>query len=660
MKNLKNKDAQEISKIIEDAWLNIRVNEDTLYNPLESIPEESKENPHLYFTWLLTRTEYISFVCSQILNVNLLPYQAVILRELWHRKFPMLIATRGGAKTYLLAVYCILRCLLLPGRKVIVAGAGFRQSKMIYDYCTTIWNNAPILRDSCGNNDGPKGGTDAVYFNIGDSRTTFIPIGPAGDTIRGYRAQDILADEFSSHNQEIFEHVIAGFGAVASSPQEKVIEHARKQLSKNLKIDYIETKDKEVSNQIVISGTAYYHFNHFAQYWEKWKKIIHSYGDLDKLNEIFGGSIPEDFDWKDYSIIRLPYNLLPKGYMDAGNIARSKATLSKSLFQMEFDTIFSKDSDGFYKATLIENATANSYNKIEKASGVINFFPKLSGDTNLQYYMGVDTASQVDNFAITILEIQPDHRRIVYCWTTNAKDFKEKRKTNEIQDTDFFKYCIKKIRLLMTRFNITKIAIDSQGGGRAIYEGLHDKDNLQKGEQLIWEVIDTTKKNDSDAEEGLHIVELINFAKQEYNTISNNGMKKDFEDRNLLFPEYNNAVLAFYDSINNPFFIEMEDCILDIEELKVELTKIMVTITANGRERFDTPEIKVSGSAKGRDKKDRYTSLLMANMSARTDFGVESNYTMKSIDNISEQSYRRKDVNFIGPSWITSKLNNMY
>jgi len=38
-----------------------------------------------------------------------------------------------------------------------------------------------------------------------------------------------------------------------------------------------------------LSGTAFYDFNHFAEYWKKWKSIIKSKGDLKKLQEVFWG-----------------------------------------------------------------------------------------------------------------------------------------------------------------------------------------------------------------------------------------------------------------------------------------------------------------------------------------------------------------------------------
>jgi hypothetical protein len=56
---------------------------------------------------------------------------------------------------------------------------------------------------------------------------------------------------------------------------------------------------------------------------------------------------------------------------------------------------------------------------------------------------------------------------------------------------------------------------------------------------------------------------------------------------------------------------------MEVEELKDELVTVVVSVTAGGRERFDTPEIKTDVGKKGRMRKDRYSALVIANMLAR-------------------------------------------
>ena len=159
---------------------------------------------------------YIHFICKYVLNIELLPYQCVILNTFWYKPLPMLIATRGGGKSYLLAVYVVLRCLLHQGCKICVVGASLRQSMVIFNYVQQIWEDAPILQDICGGkNKAPKRDQHMCFWICGDSRAVFLPLGD-GTKIRGQRANVIIADEFASIPTEIFETVVRGFAAVKS------------------------------------------------------------------------------------------------------------------------------------------------------------------------------------------------------------------------------------------------------------------------------------------------------------------------------------------------------------------------------------------------------------------------------------------------------------
>jgi hypothetical protein len=88
-KKLKDRDPAEIQRYLADAWMNIWIeNEDKLGNPL-SWPPEFAENPHLYLSYVMTRPEYFSFICKEILNIQLLPVQAVDLVSHFLRGFIM-------------------------------------------------------------------------------------------------------------------------------------------------------------------------------------------------------------------------------------------------------------------------------------------------------------------------------------------------------------------------------------------------------------------------------------------------------------------------------------------------------------------------------------------------------------------------------------------
>ena len=333
---------------------------------------------------------------------------------------------------------------------------------------------------------------------------------------------------------------------------------------------------------------------------------------------------------------------------------------------MEYAACFVKDSEGFFRRSLIESCVTS--NNVVINNNVISFDACIQGNKNNKYIYGIDPASEKDNFSIVILEAYQDHSRVVYCWTTNRNNFKERQKTGLIKDYDFYGFCARKIRNLMKTFTPIVIGIDAQGGGIAIEEALHDPGKLEDGESPIWPIIEE-KYKDTDSQAGLHILELIQFAKSEWTAQANHGLRKDLEDKTLLFPKFDNLTISlametdgqniFED--NTPMYDSLGECILEIEELKNELTTIVMTQTSTGpnaRDRWDTPETKLPGGKKGRLRKDRYSSLLIANMLARqlnkTSFSVDYDIigaNAKNQPNIKGSMYN-------GPQWFTNEANN--
>lgn len=659
---------KEILDELNDAWLNINVDNDSLIRPLDILDSDDPEIFYKKLTWLLSNPDYFAFLCKHIFKIDILPFQSLILKELYHRKFPMLIGSRGMGKTFIMSLYCLLRAFLMPNRKIVVVGAAFRQSKFLHDYMENIWKNSPILRDLCDSNSGSRRDVDMCRMIINGSQVVALPIGD-GSKIRGQRANDIISDEFASMSREIFENVIAGFAAVSASPSEGVKLQAAKKRAKELGIDpslLTETHSSEdMGNQIVLAGTAYYDFNHFATYWKRWKSIVKSKGDPHKLKDVFGEEdIPESFNWKDYSIIRIPVDLIPKGFMDDAQIARSKATVHNGIYLMEFGAVFCTDSAGFFKRSLIESCVGSDQKPVNINSGEVYFDPMLKGNPTGQYIIGVDPASEVDNFSIVVLEVHNDHRRIVHCWTTNRQQHKDRISKGLTEEKDFYSFCARKIRDLMGAFPTIHIAMDAQGGGIAVSEALHDPKNLSKGEVPIWPTIDENKAKDTDDEAGLHILELCQFAKYDWLAEANHGLRKDFEDKVLIFPRFDPITIGLsieQDKMANRTYDTLEDCVMEIEELKNELCMIEIRQTSTGREHWDTPEVKIGTGKKERIRKDRYSSLLMANMAARQTRARRIQDEYNIVGGFAEMSNKKKrsGLDFIAPAWAAD-LNNIY
>jgi len=572
----------------------------------------------------------IAWTCKYILNIELFPYQIAILQILWKTPFPLLVAARGGAKTYCLAVYAVLRALLDQGSKIVIVGSGLRQARIVFSYIETIWSNAPVLRSIVGGGKtaGPRQNVDLCYFRVGQSIITALPLG-TGEKIRGFRASVIIADEFHSIPEDIFNTVVQGFASTTKTPVDNAkhlaIEKRLKALNINDDIRNQILEPQKGGNQIICGGTAFYQFNHFATKFDMWKKIIESKGDVNKISEIFGGfnNIPKNFNYKDYAIIRIPSSFLPEGLLDKRMLANAKVTLPRNIYLMEYEAIFVKDSDGYFCRSLIESCTTTPNKFIMTSDGEITFTPMMRGIRERKYIFGIDPGAESDRFGITILEVWPNHYRVVYCWAINKPEFNKKKKGGLIDEKqDYYEYCCSKIRDLIKLFEPVRIEMDSQGCGYPISEMLRSKKGLdkEKGEVPVYEIIDPTHLKPTDGEsDGPHILHLIQPT-SEFNAYANAALHKSFETKRLLFPAFDTVAMQAaliaekaLDITNDTY----EECIYNIEELKNEICTIQRTETTTGKERFDTPSVVTSAVMEGRQKKgrlrkDRYTSLLIA------------------------------------------------
>ena len=668
---------------VDNAWLGLKSSDiEDIKNPLCNLSTKERDNLHLHVLRLMKDPDYFQWTVKKLLNIDLLPVQTAILRELWKRSFPMYTASRGFGKSFLLAVYALLRCLLIPETKIVIVGAAFRQSKVIFEYMDSIWRNSPILQSLCSDNSGPRRDVDRCTMRVNDSWAMAVPLGD-GTKIRGLRAHTIIADEFNSIPTHIYETVVAGFTAVSSDPTQNVKEAARRkrmQEEGTWQDKFEDAYQERRANQSIISGTAGYEFEPYASYWKKYKSTIQNRGDFKRVATEMGedpDEVPDymkRLDWKSFSVIRIPYELIPEGFMDDQQVARARATMHNGIYQMEYGACFTSDSQGFFKRSLIHSCVATDENCDKHGWPIwcpVPFDILTGGSSGLSYVMGIDPASEQDNFAIVIVELRPEHQRIVYSWSTNKKDFQGRQKIGLTDSHDYYSFCARKIRDLLKVFPCVQIGIDSQGGGYTIAESLRDLDKLREGERPIYEIIEEGKSKETDDLAGDHILELINFASASWTAQANHGLRKDLEDKVLLLPRFDPLTLSLMTEKDRIFFTEMkqktgetdalrlydtlEDAVMEVEELKDELSSIVISSTPSGRERWDTPEVKLATGKKGRMRKDRYSALVIANMIARTIYREIPPPTYQSIGRIAGDSGRSSQQGtknmYMGPEW---------
>jgi hypothetical protein len=210
------------------------------------------------------------------------------------------------------------------------------------------------------------------------------------------------------------------------------------------------------------------------------------------------------------------------------------------------------------------------------------------------------------------------------------------------------------------------MAMDSQGGGRAVLEALNSDSEMEPGEVYLWPTIDEEKPSLYDDKPGLHIIDMVNFSSADWTGEANHGMKFDFETKTLLFPRFDSVMLEMseIDDINERrTYDTLEDCVINIEQLKDELSLITMTQTTTGRDKWDTPEVKLPNMKTGRIRKDRYSSLLMANMTARNlnkNNMIQVNTGIGGFAQALSQKEEDRGPLYNAPDWFTSQMGDIY
>lgn len=546
----------------------------------------------------------LGLTAKYILNITLLPFQLSILDTLWNKRFPYMVMTRGGGKTFILAVYACLRALLTPGSKIVLVGANFRQSQLIFEYIENIYNSAPLFKHCCAPR-GPSKQPAKWILKVGTSTITAVPLGHDGSTIRGLRATCIIADEFASIPEEVFQVVVRGFAAVAKDPAKNVIDKWKNKHLKEKGINIGESQSE--GNQIILSGTAYYTFNHFYKTKLHYEDIIANKTQTEERNS--GGAL-ETLDYKDYGVIEIPYQAMPQGFMDITQIGQARATMHPIFFGMEYEAKFAGTTGGFFPMLDIENATAGvtvkddlGNIKLDDGQPIINpsHGIELEAEPDGIYVMGADPARDSDNFAICIIKITKDgHYKIVFADAWNRKEWG---------------HSVRRVRELITRFNIQRISIDYGGGGTTIEDFLKDKRYMEPGELPIFNI--EKKGEEGDWFVGMDILHVQDFSEYSWYRPANYSLQGEIHHRKILFPlsDVGPSVYEKYRFRES----EIHSCFDNIQAMRLELAQIERSIKGSNREHFDLPsdQIKQAKEKGVSNRKDRYSALLLAAHAAR-------------------------------------------
>ena len=451
--------------------------------------------------------------------------------------------------TFLLGVMATLTGLLYPGQRIgIMSGASFRQAKMIFAEVEKLYNKSTLLQSACAKK--PVHGSDTHYLEFKNVRGVgsliqALPVGDTGSTIRGSRFYLLLMDELAQVDPKVLDLVIRPMSATSRNPMERVQEQNRRQRLIEAGLARPEDFEEFEVNRLIMASSGYFKFNHM------WKRMCDYWNQIDAAKA--EGKEPKHAVWQ------VPYTYMSSGFLDQDNIEEAKRNMSDIEFRMEYMAEMVRDSEGFFKASLLEQCSSSNVN-IE-----------LSGDTSHQYVIGVDpNQGGSADCAIVVLSISEELFKVVYVETLN---------------TSAHKNISRAIKKLCRNFNIVGIFVDKGGGGNSVAERLAEDDELP--------VLLTVGDEVHLGRAGSTVVNLINFSPA-WISDANFQTLAMLEGNKLLFPRSPvNATSDMYADVYD-----------DIVKLKMQMLSIVVTQNNSGTLHFDTPK-------KGQ-KKDLYSALILA------------------------------------------------
>lgn len=372
------------------------------------------------------------------LNIKLKLFQKILLYAMMHNNFFMYIAARGQGKTWLTALFCVVRCILFPKTKICIASATRPQAnevllKITDDFMKDYGFGSENLR------------REITYAAVGANKAvidfangSWIRVVTASDSGRGARANILLVDEFRMVDLDTINTVLRRFLTAPRQPN----------YLNNPKYAHLLERNKEF-----YMSSAWY-----KNHWSFEKAKAYTVNMLD--------------DTKKYFICGLPYQVSVKeGLLSREQIKdeMSETDFDEVKWSMEMDCLFFGDTEGAFfsfddigcRRTLQTAVYPPSFinNKTYK-------IPELA--TNERRIMSVDVALMASNkhrndaSAIIINSAIPTNNNnyvsnIIYL------------ENHEGLNTDELALVI---RRLFRLYKCTDLVVDTNGSGLGVFDAL--------------------------------------------------------------------------------------------------------------------------------------------------------------------------------------------
>lgn len=258
-------------------------------------------------------------LAKDYLHLDLHIFQKILIVMMNWSSTTVFIGCRGIGKSFLSAVFCVIRCILYPGTKICIASGTRGQSiNVLEKIILELKPNSPELAAEIDDKETQINGTKAqiVFKN-----TSYIKVVTASDSARGNRATLLLLDEFRMISKDVIDTILRKFLTQRRMPKYAELTKAERLAEYN--------KDK---NKTMYLSSAY-----FVDHWSYTKCTDACRFMLD--------------DTKHQFVCGLPYQLsISDGLLDADTVAEEMAEtdFNEIKFQMEYEALWYGSTDGSF------------------------------------------------------------------------------------------------------------------------------------------------------------------------------------------------------------------------------------------------------------------------------------------------------------------------
>lgn len=377
------------------------------------------------------------------LHLNLRIFQDILLVIMFWSSTFVFIACRGLGKTFLSAIYCVIRCILYPGTKICIASGTRGQAINVLE--KILYELKPRSPELCNEIDDKETKINGTNAQIVFKNSSSIKVVTASDSARGNRCNVLLLDEFRLINKDTIDTILRKFLTLKREP-------AYRALSKT-------ERKKELAKEKNL--TLYLTSAYWKDHWSYTRCV-------DTLKAMVNPS-------RRQFVCGFPYHLsIKEGLLDPELVAdeMAESDFSEVKFSMEMESLFWGADDGAF----FDNETVSKNRKIKYpmlpssqssllSSTLIQIPQKQKGETRI---LSVDVGlmssrrNKNDATAIFLNQLVPTKAgryvsNIVYA------DSCEGLRTDDQALV---------IRKLYDEFNCDYIVLDTNGIGLGVYDTL--------------------------------------------------------------------------------------------------------------------------------------------------------------------------------------------